>query len=188
MARAKKQNPEKNSGKMTAQKTVRDNALAKIQNIIEDTKAAEYFFYVEMAPKMSAIAAVYNSSFNVDITAEDVSTATYLSCWEDDWAKLKAFHGETTLHTWVAKIASQATYQMLVEERFIDGVGKTKTNDYRLTIRSIEDEFIRKEIVGMVYVLEMHKALEPTLSGNITKLQIIDNHTQSTIQSKSKSF
>jgi len=160
MARAKKQNPEKNSGKMTAQKTVRDNALAKVNSIIENTKAAKYFFYVEMAPRMAAIAAGYNTSFNVPIAAEDVSTATYLSCWEDGWAKLRAFHGETTVHAWVAKIASQATYQMLVEERFIDGVCKTKTNDYRLTIRSIEDEFIRNEIVEMVYVSEMHKALE----------------------------
>ena len=32
------------------------------------------------------------------------------------------------------------------------------------------------------------KALEPTLSENIIKLQITDNHTLSTMQSKSKSF
>lgn len=160
MARAKKQNPEKNSDKMAAQKTVRDNALAKVVNIIENAKVAANFFYEEMAPKMSAIASGYNTSFNVDITAEDVATATYLSCWEDNWAKLRAFQGETTIYAWVAKIASQATYQMLVEERFIDGVGKTKTNDYRLTIRSIEDKLLRKEIVGLVYVPKMHKALE----------------------------
>lgn len=160
MARAKQQNPEKNGGKMAAQKTVRDNALAKVNNIIKNAKAAANFFYEEMAPKMSAIAAGYNTSFNVDITAEDVATATYISCWEDDWAKLRSFKGDTTVHAWVAKIASQATYQMLVEEHFIDGVGKTKTNDYRLTIRSIEDKLIRKEIVGLVYVPEMHKALE----------------------------
>lgn len=160
MARAKKQNPEKNSGKKTAQKTVRDNALAKVVNIIENAKVAANFFYKEMAPKMSAIASGYNTSFNVDLTAEDVATATYISCQEDDWAKLRSFKGDTTIHAWVAKIASQATYQILVEERFIDGVCKTKTNDYRLTIRSIEDKLLRKEIVGLVYVPEMHKALE----------------------------
>lgn len=32
------------------------------------------------------------------------------------------------------------------------------------------------------------QALEPTLSENIIKLQITDNHTLSTMQSKSKSF
>ncbi len=80
MARAKKQNPEKNSGKKTAQKTVRDNALAKVVNIIENAKVAANFFYKEMAPKMSAIASGYNTSFNVDLTAEDVATATYISC------------------------------------------------------------------------------------------------------------
>ena len=32
------------------------------------------------------------------------------------------------------------------------------------------------------------QAPEPTLSENITKLQITDNHTPSTMQSKSKSF
>lgn len=160
MARAKKQNQEKNSGKMAAQKTVRDNALAKVVNIIENAKAAENFFYEEMAPKMSAIASSYNSSFNVDITAEDVATATYLSCWDSNWAKLRAFKGETTIHAWVARIASQATYQFLVEEHYIDGVGKTKTNDYRLKILGIENELLRKEIVGLVYIPEMHKALD----------------------------
>lgn len=159
MARAKKQNPEKNSGKMADQKTVRDNALAKVVNIIENAKAAEKFFYEEMAPKMSAIAAGYNKSFNVDITAAEVATATFISCWENDWAKLRTFQGKTTIHAWVAQIASQATYQLLVDEHYIEGVGKTKTNDYRLTIRSIEDKLIRKEIVGLVYIPEMHKAL-----------------------------
>ena len=32
------------------------------------------------------------------------------------------------------------------------------------------------------------QALEPTLSENFIKLQITDNHTLSTMQSKSKSF
>jgi DNA-directed RNA polymerase specialized sigma24 family protein len=158
MARAKQKKYDVDSNE--AKLSVCDYALKKAQTIIGNAKAAERFFYVEMRPKMSAIAAGYNSSFNVDITAEDVATATYISCWEDNWAKLRSFKGDTTIHAWVAKIASQATYQMLVEERFIDGVGKTKTNDYRLTIRSIEDKLLRKEIVGMVYVPEMHKALE----------------------------
>lgn len=160
MARAKKQNSGKSGGMISAQQTVRDNALAKVRNIIEDVKAAEHFFYVEMAPKMAAIAAGYNNSFNVDILPEDVATTTYISCLADNWAKLRSFKGDTTVHAWVAKIASQATYQFLVEEHYIDSVAKTKTNDYRLTIRSIEDKFIRKEIVRLVYVPEMHMALE----------------------------
>ncbi len=36
--------------------------------------------------------------------------------------------------------------------------------------------------------LAEREAPEPTLSENITKLQITDNHTPSTMQSKSKSF
>lgn len=161
MARVNKQHSGKDSSRTATQNTVRPtNALARVRNIIEDAKAAEYFFFKEMAPKMTAIAKSYNASFNVDITAEDVSTATYLSCWENDWAKLRAFKGETTVHAWVARMASQATYQFLVEEYYIDGVGNTKTNDYRLTVRGIEDELIRKEIVGLVYIPEMHKALD----------------------------
>ena len=37
-------------------------------------------------------------------------------------------------------------------------------------------------------ILAEREALEPTLSENIIKLQITDNHTLSTMQSKSKSF
>lgn len=137
-----------------------DNALQLVKSIISDEHVAEEFFFKTMLPKMEALADSYNRSFGLDIKAEDVASATYLSCWEDNWAKLRAFKGETTPHAWVAKIASQATYQFLVDERYIDGVGNTKTNDYRLTIRSIDNVSLRQAIVDLVFVPEQHKALE----------------------------
>lgn len=137
-----------------------DNALEMVKNIIANERVAEEFFFKTMLPKMAALADSYNRSFGLDILAEDVAKVTYLSCWEDDWAKLRGFKGDTTPHAWVAKIASQATYQFLVEERYIDGVGNTKTNDYRLTVRSIEKEQLRQAIVDLVYVPDQHKALE----------------------------
>lgn len=137
-----------------------ENALELVNNIMNDERVAEEFFFKTMLPKMAALADSYNRSFGLDILAEDVAKATYLSCWEDGWAKLKAFKGYTTPHAWVAKIASQATYQFLVEERYIDGVGNTKTNDYRLTVRSIENEQLRQAIVDLVFVPDQHKALE----------------------------
>ncbi len=137
-----------------------DNALQLVKSIISDEHVAEEFFFKTMLPKMEALADSYNRSFGLDIKAEDVASATYLSCWEDNWAKLRAFKGETTPHAWVAKIASQATYQFLVDERYIDGIGNTKTNDYRLTIRSIDNVSLRQAIVDLVFVPEQHKALE----------------------------
>lgn len=149
------------AAKGTDAKAVRtENALELVNNIMNDERVAEEFFFKTMLPKMAALADSYNRSFDLDILAEDVAKATYLSCWEDDWAKLKAFKGDTTPHAWVAKIASQATYQFLVEERYIDGVGNTKTNDYRLTVRSIENEQLRQAIVDLVFVPDQHKALE----------------------------
>lgn len=147
-------------GIMTPQDAVRDIALVKVHDIIEDSRVAAKFFYVEMTPKMAAIAAGYNSSYHVDITAAEVATATYISCWEDDWAKLRSFNGGTTVCAWVAKIASQAAYQMLLDEHFIDGKSKTKINDYRLTLRSIDDPSLRKAIVELVSAPKMHRALE----------------------------
>ncbi len=137
-----------------------ENALELVNNIMTDQHVAEKFFFKTMLPKMAALADSYNRSFGLDILAEDVANATYLSCWEDNWAKLRAFKGDTTPHAWIAKIASQATYQFLVEERYIDGVGNTKTNDYRLTVRSIENERLRQAIVDLVFVPDQHKALE----------------------------
>lgn len=137
-----------------------DNALEMVNLIISNERVAEEFFFKTMLPKMTALADSYNRSFGLDIKAEDVASATYLSCWEDNWAKLRAFKGDTTPHAWVAKIASQATYRFLVDERYIDGVGNTKTNDYRLTIRSIDNLFLRQAIVDLVFVPEQHKALE----------------------------
>ncbi len=137
-----------------------NNALQLVKSIISDEHVAEEFFFTTMLPKMKALADSYNRSFGLDIKAEDVAGATYLSCWENDWAKLRAFKGDTTPQAWVAKIASQATYQFLVDERYIDGVGNTKTNDYRLTIRSIDDTSLRQAIVDLVFVPEQHKALE----------------------------
>lgn len=139
---------------------VRKDALVKRDNIIAEERVATEFFFGEMLPKMAALADSYNRAYGLDLTPEDVCTVTYLSCWEDNWAKLVAFKGETTIHAWVAKIASQATYRFLVEEKYIDGVGNTKTNDYRLTVRGIEDKSLRQSIVDLVFIPEQHKALE----------------------------
>ena len=137
-----------------------DNALEMVTLIMSNERVAEEFFFKTMLPKMAALADSYNRSFGLDIIAEDVAQATYLSCWEDNWAKLRAFKGDTTPHSWVAKIASQATYKMLVDEKYIADVAGTKTNDYRLTVRSIENDQLRQAIVDLVYVPEQHKALE----------------------------
>lgn len=139
---------------------VRKDALVKRDNIIAEERVATKFFFDEMLPKMAALADSYNRAYGLDLTPEDVCTVTYLSCWEDNWAKLVAFKGETTIHAWVSKIASQATYRFLVEEKYIDGVGNTKTNDYRLTVRGIEDKSLRQAIVDLVFIPEQHKALE----------------------------
>ena len=45
----------------------------------------------------------------------------------------------------------------------------------------------RKRLIHTFFLAE-REAPEPTLSENIIKLQIIDNHILSTMQSKSKSF
>lgn len=149
------------NGKGADAKAVRtDNALGMVSLIMSDERVAEEFFFKTMLPKMAALADSYNRSFGLDIIAEDVAQATYLSCWEDNWAKLRAFKGDTTPHSWVAKIASQATYKMLVDEKYIADVAGTKTNDYRLTVRSIENDQLRQAIVDLVYVPEQHKALE----------------------------
>lgn len=149
------------NGKGADAKAVRtDNALGMVSLIMSDERVAEEFFFKTMLPKMAALADSYNRSFGLDIIAEDVAQATYLSCWEDNWAKLRAFKGDTTPHSWVAKIASQATYNMLVDEKYIADVAGTKTNDYRLTVRSIENDQLRQAIVDLVYVPEQHKALE----------------------------
>ncbi|MDE6097704.1 MAG: hypothetical protein K2L80_10205 [Muribaculaceae bacterium] len=139
---------------------VRNNALETIHNIIENEHVAKEFFFVDMFPKMTALADSYNRAFGLDLYPEDVARATYLSCWENDWAKLRAFKGESSPYAWVARIASQATYRFLVEEKYIDGVDNTKTNDYRLTVRSIEDVRLRQAIVDMVFIPDQHKALE----------------------------
>lgn len=137
-----------------------EKALGLVNKIMSDSRVAEDFFFKTMFPKMAALADSYNRSFGLDILAEDVASAAYLSCWEDDWAKLRSFKGDTTPHAWVSRIASQATYKFLVEERYIDGVGNTKTNDYRLTLRGIENVFLRQAIVDLVFIPDQHKALE----------------------------
>lgn len=136
-----------------------DNALEMVNLIMSDERMAKEFFFKTMRPKMAALADSYNRSFGLDIIAEDVACATYLSCWEDNWAKLRAFKGDTTPQAWVAKIASQATYKMLVEEKYIADVGCTKASNYRLTLLSIEDELLRREIIGLIYVPNFYMAL-----------------------------
>lgn len=155
-----KANFKKDAANQNGRETVRNEALAVMDNIIANERVAANFFFGEMLPKMKALADSYNRSFGLDLIPEDVCRAAYLSCWENDWAKLRAYKGDTTPHAWVARIASQATYQFLVDEKYIDGVGNTRTNDFRLTVRSISDEYLRQAIVDLVYIPDQHKALE----------------------------
>lgn len=140
--------------------SVRGNALEMINVIKNDEKAAEYFFFVEMFSKMNAIAKGYNKSFGTDLTAADVSCVTYLCCWENNWARLSTYKGETSPHNWMARIATQATYSYLVEEHYIYPVCDTRTQDYRLKVRGINNTDLRQAIVDLVYVPELHHALE----------------------------
>ncbi|MDE5796520.1 MAG: hypothetical protein K2H75_05380, partial [Muribaculaceae bacterium] len=139
---------------------VRGNALEMINVIKNDKKAAEHFFFVEMFNKMKAIAKSYNNSFGTDLTPADVSCFTYLCCLENNWARLNTYKGETSPHSWMAKIATQATYNFLVEEHYIYPVSDTRTQDYRLKVRSIKNPDLRQAIVDLVYVPELHHALE----------------------------
>lgn len=160
MRRAKDNTKHSRTRKDVNSEAVRMNALAVMNQIMTNPLYAEKFFFADMFPKMSALAESYNHSFGLDIRPADVCCVAYLSCWEDDWAKLRTFKGETTPHAWIARIASQATYQFLVDEKYIDSVGNTKTNDYRLTVRSIEDVGLRQTIVDLVFIPEQHEALE----------------------------
>lgn len=149
------------AGQGAVAKAVRtENALELVKIIISDERAAEEFFFNTMRPKMEALADSYNRSYGLDIVAEDVAEATYLSCWEDDWAKMRTYKGETSPHAWVARIATQAVHRYLVDEKYIDGTGNAKTGDYRLTVRGIKDDSLRQAIVDMVSIPEQHMVLE----------------------------
>ena len=139
---------------------VRGNALLIMNLIKTDEKAARFFFFVEMFSRMQSIANSYNRSFGTELTAAGVSSLTYLSCWENHWARLSSYKGETTPHNWMTKIASQATYDYLVEERYISPICDTRTTDYRLRLRGIRDTNVRQAIVDLVYIPGQHKALE----------------------------
>lgn len=138
----------------------REAALAKIECIISDEREAKKFFFVEMFPAMSAIAASYSSSTTAEIEADEVCGIAYRECWEDDWKRLRAFKGDTTPHAWVSKIARQALQAQLAEERFIVSGPGSHSGDYRLTVRGIPNDMTRRAIVDMVREGKEHRALE----------------------------
>lgn len=143
-----------------ADTAAKNEALALVQEIMSNEKKAADFFFREMYPNAFAVAGEYNCKYGVELTAADVCTYTYLACWDNKWAKFRSFKGDSSVHSWVARIAAQATYKVLVEEKYIDGVGNTRANDYRLTVRSIVDANDRQGIVDLVYIPEQHKVLE----------------------------
>lgn len=140
---------------------VRNNALETIKSVMDNERYAVKFFFGEMYPKMKSLSDSYNHQYGLELTPEDVAGMAFLSCWENNWAKLRTFKGDTTAHAWVGLLASQSAYRQLVEEKYIDiSAGGSKTGDFRLTIRSIEDQWIRQSIVDMVDIPDQHKALE----------------------------
>lgn len=133
--------------------------LAAARRIMNDEREARHFFYSKMRPKNIALAATYNNMFSLDLTEDSIATVTYEECMADDWQKFRNFKGEITLTGWTARIATQAVYSMLVEERFIEPVSRSKATDYRLKLLSISDEYLRREIVNLVEIPEMNRAL-----------------------------
>lgn len=144
--------------KVSAQ-TKAEVELAKAQKIMTDEREARKFFYEQMRPKNETLAGTYNSRLFLDLTPDCVATMTYEDCMADDWQKLRGFKGEMTLTGWTAKIALQSVYAHLVEERYIEPVGRSRAADYRLKLLSIPDEYLRREIVNLVAIPEMNLAL-----------------------------
>ena len=60
--------------------------------------------------------------------------------------------------------------------------------DLVMTVTAFTRQDDWQEASWVVNTVPLQEAPEPTLSENIIKLQIIDNHILSTMQSKSKSF
>ena len=124
-----------------------------------DPRFAAYFFYEEMKPACKSLAARYSTTFGTDITAEEVSAIAYQACWENEWSRLKPFKGNTTIHAWVAQIALQSLHTFLVRNKLINPSGLAKADNYRLCLENIEDEAVRRDIIGLIHMPEMHKAL-----------------------------
>lgn len=137
----------------------KERALQMMNNIINNEQEAKRFFLVDMYPKMASLARGYNRMFDLSINPDELACVTYLACWENDWARLRTFKGDTTPHAWIAQIASKVTYQHLVDEKYIPAVNSTKANNYRLTVRGIENPHLRQDIVDLVYVPKLHKIL-----------------------------
>lgn len=88
--------------------------------------------------------------------------------------------------------AALAVLKIIREEKLIENALHTGT--YLMQrLQELHSPLI-KEIrgrglmVGVELTVPVREALEPTLSENIVKLQITDNHILSTMKSKSKSF
>ena len=137
-----------------------DTALNLVDSIISDVHVADEFFFKTMLPKMEALADNYKRSFGLDIKAEDIAAATYISCREDNWAKLQSYKGLASPYSWVAKIALQATYQRLVDERYLNLTPNTKSTDYRLTLRGIDNVDLRQTIIDLLPAGDEHQALQ----------------------------
>lgn len=139
---------------------VRTAALAVVNSIMTDTQFAVNFFFVVMRPLMTALADSYNRSYNLELEAADISCMSYNACKDNDWSRLRSFKGNTTPYAWVARITKQVLHQVLIEERLIQDNIRNTPEDYRLSVRGIEDEALRQVIVDIVKNQEQHKALE----------------------------
>ena len=133
--------------------------LALAERIIKDPTFAEKFFFVEMLPKMAALAASYNRCYGLSLKPIDVAQEVFLDSWDDDWKKIRAFRGESSIHSYVSKIGSQALYRVLVREGWIPTAGATSASDYSLTLLSITNPYLRKEIVDLIYKPQYHELL-----------------------------
>ncbi len=132
-----------------------------IEGIKSDERCAQSFFFNN--PSVIRIFTLlnisYNNDFRIDSPVSDISTFVYEAMWENNWRRLNSYRYESSLYTWLKKVASDILLSTYIDQGRISPRIFTSPGCYRLALRS-QDSDTRKYAVNLVEEGPMHDILD----------------------------
>lgn len=130
-----------------------------VERIKTDAGFAAYFFYCAIAPMRARIISNVRRFYKVHLSEADFSTLLYEYLWSDGtWERLDSFNGKGSFFKWIAVVAEHQIRSHLVDMDLVPPDVPLRAGNSRLRLLS-QPEYIRKEIVDMVNIPQLHRLL-----------------------------
>ena len=149
---------------------------AIVDGLKTDERIARNFFFNN--PTVTSIFKhvnnTYKNDFKIDSSITDISTFVYEALWENDWRRLNSYRYESSLYTWLGKVASNILLSVYIDQGCISPKIFSSAGCYRLALRS-QNLKTREYAVNLVKSGQMHDILHDIYVNKLDEQAVADS-------------